>query len=54
MTEKIWSVYVGGAEVNNYYLTKSEAEELADEHVEYGFNDVYIVDTNGNEELIKE
>lgn len=54
MTEKTWSVFVGGSEVNNHYLTKDEAKELADEYVSDGYDEVYIVDTNGNQELIKE
>ena len=29
--ENCYSVWVGGVEVNDYYLTKAEAERLADE-----------------------
>jgi len=42
MNEKIYSVWVGGSEVNDVYLTKAEAEELADTYKEDGYDDVVI------------
>jgi hypothetical protein len=41
MTEK-FTVWVGGVEVNDYYLTKKEAEWLAEEYREDGYDDVVI------------
>lgn len=39
-----YSVFVGGIEVNDYYLTYGEAEDLADEYWADGYDDVQIVD----------
>ena len=41
MTEK-FTVWVGGVEVNDYYLTKKEAENLAEEYRNDGYDDVVI------------
>jgi hypothetical protein len=35
-----WSVWVGGGEVNDNYLTEKEAEELAQQFINDGYNDV--------------
>ena len=37
-----WTVWVGGIEVNDYYLTKEEAERLAREYKAEGYDDVQI------------
>lgn len=37
-----WTVWVGGIEVNDYYLTKEEAEDLAQEYEADGYDDVQI------------
>ena len=37
-TEKRWSVFVGGVEVNDYFMTFDDADELA---MEYYINDTY-------------
>lgn len=44
MTTKqvVWSVWVDGAEVNDHYLTRREAQDLADEFMGEGFKDVVI------------
>jgi hypothetical protein len=40
---KEYSVFVGGTEVNDYYLTLKEARELAyDYEVEQGYQDVFV------------
>lgn len=39
---KKFSVWVGGIEVNDYYLTKKEAEDLAKEYRKEGYDDVKI------------
>ncbi len=39
---KSFSVWVGGAEANDYYLTQDEAAKLADEYIEDGYDDVFI------------
>ncbi len=40
--EKSYTVWVGGVEVNDYYLTFERASELADEWREDGYDDVVI------------
>jgi hypothetical protein len=35
-----WSVWVGGGEVNDFYLTEQEAENLANQFINDGYNDV--------------
>ena len=39
---KTYTVWVGGVEVNDYYLTFERASELADEWVDDGYDDVVI------------
>lgn len=39
---KNYSVWVGGVEVNDYYLTKNEADNLAFEYKKDGYDDVII------------
>ena len=41
MAEK-FTVWVGGVEVNDYYLTEEEAENLAEEYRNDGYDDVVI------------
>ena len=40
--KKIYTVWAGGIEVNQYYITKSEAEKLAAIYKAEGYSDVYI------------
>lgn len=42
MEEKYFTVWVGGFEVNNYYMTKEDAEKLAFEYEVDGYDDVAI------------
>ena len=42
MTEKTYSVWVGGGEVTHFYRTKEEAEAIAREFLDEGFDDVFI------------
>jgi hypothetical protein len=42
MAEKTYVVWVGGSEVNDSYLTKEEAENLAFEYEADGYDDVII------------
>lgn len=39
---KKYSVYVGDGEVNDYYLTKEQAEDLAEEYRKDGYDDVVV------------
>lgn len=39
---KKYSVWVGGVEVNDYYLTKDNAEQLANDYINNNFIDVMI------------
>ena len=41
--EKIYTVFVGGTEVNDYYLSQEEANRLAEEYREDGYTDVEII-----------
>lgn len=43
---ELYSVYVGGLEVNDYGLTYKEAEDLAEAYKEEGYDDVQIVKIN--------
>lgn len=37
-----YSVWVGGIEVNDHYLTYTEANEVFNEYIECGYDDVHI------------
>lgn len=39
---KHYTVWVGGVEVNDYYLTKQEAEKLAQEYINDMYDDIVI------------
>ena len=41
--EKGYTVFVGGVEVNDYYLSHEEAERLAGEYCEDGYTDVNVI-----------
>lgn len=45
MRTELWSVWVGGVEVNNYYRTKAEAECLAEQWEADGYDDVRVMRT---------
>ena len=45
--DKVFSVWVGGSEVNDYYLTMDEAIRVADDYVDDGYEDVHIVEKKG-------
>ena len=40
--QNLYTVYVGGLEVNDYYMTKSEAENLASQY-DVDYDDVAII-----------
>jgi hypothetical protein len=42
MARIMYTVWVGGVEVNDYYLNLDEADELAIEYLEDGYDDVFI------------
>ena len=42
----IYSVYAGGAEINDYYLPADDAFKLADEYITSGYDDVKIAAEN--------
>ena len=42
MAEKLFTVWVGGVEVNDNYLTKEEADRIATEYEDEGYDDVVI------------
>ena len=41
-SSKGWSVWVGGTEVNDYYLNYSESKKLAEHYKCKGYDDVCI------------
>ena len=40
--KKSYTVWVGGIEVNDYYLSKSEAKKLSNHYKGEGYDDVVI------------
>ena len=44
--EAIYSVYVGGLEVNEVYLTQYEAECLAESYLDDDYDDIAILNMN--------
>lgn len=42
LNDKIYSVWVGGIEVNDFMLTKKDAEWYKKQYEELGYDDVYI------------
>lgn len=42
MDEKTWTVWVGGVEVNDNYLTLEEAERLRDDYLDEDYDDVIM------------
>ena len=46
MKQNIWSVWVGGEEVNDCCMAFDDAERLAFEYEENGYDDVYVEETN--------
>jgi hypothetical protein len=48
-----YSVWVGGGEVNDYWITKKQAEYLKLHYKNEGYDDVSIVD-NFTNEIIKD
>ena len=37
-----WTVWVGGGEVNSYLLSKEQAEDIAQEWKDKGYDDVIV------------
>lgn len=42
MSDAVYSVWVGGVETNDYYLTEEFAQQLADLFVQDGYIDVQV------------
>lgn len=38
----VYSVWVGGGEINDYYLTKEQAEKIAEKWRSMGYDEVQI------------
>ena len=43
-----YTVWVGGVEVNDFYLTKEKAERLAEEYKIDGYDDVFVENVGEN------
>ena len=41
---KLFSVWVGGSEVNNYWLTINDAVRLADDYEDDGYDNIHILE----------
>ena len=41
-TPKVYSVWVDGAEINDYYLTEQEATELKNHYIKDGYSNATI------------
>lgn len=55
MSTQMFTVFVGGTEVNDNYLsTEEEAEKLAYQYKEDGYLDVCIYTVAVNKEILKE
>jgi hypothetical protein len=37
-----WTIWVGGSEINRYYLSQSEAVSIAREWIDEGYSDVIV------------
>jgi hypothetical protein len=37
-----YTVFVGGGEVNDYLLTKEDADQLAQQYIDNGYTDVVV------------
>ncbi len=44
MGNAIYSVWVGGVEVNDYYLTRTQAADVAKQYLADGYVDVFITE----------
>ena len=45
--EEQYTVWVGGTEVNDYYITKDDAKALANVFIDRGYNDVCVFKIKG-------
>jgi hypothetical protein len=41
--ELLWTVFVGGAEVNDYLLPLQRAQDLANSYEQQGYEDVAVI-----------
>lgn len=46
MSDKRWTVWVGGGEVNDYYLTEAEANDIAQAWRDKGYDEVAVERVN--------
>jgi hypothetical protein len=44
---KKFSVWVGGVEVNDFYLTLEQAQAIADDYKSEGYDDVVVEEVKG-------
>ena len=49
-TEKRWTVFVGGTEVNDYLMDFTRATALAQEYADDGYDDVVVMQYDTGEE----
>jgi len=42
MAREVWTVWVGVSEVNDYYLTKEQADRLAQLYLDDDYDDVIV------------
>ena len=41
---KKYTIFVGGLEINDFYLSKKQADDLAAEYISQGYDDVFIME----------
>ncbi len=46
MSKKMWTIWVGGSEVNNFYQTKEDAQRIAQIWKDDGYDDVRVQAVN--------
>ena len=47
--DTVYTVWVGGVEVNDYYMDKKDAEYMAEFYKDEGYDDVVIQELNRKE-----
>ena len=50
---EIYTVWVGGTEVNDYLLDKRKAFDLAQQYIDDGYDDVFVKRIETREELFE-
>jgi hypothetical protein len=41
-----WTVWVGGGEINDYYLSETQAKDIAQAWIDKGYDEVVVEEVN--------